>query len=934
MSTLTLDDLKGSFTTNNKKKYYYRAEYEIKLENVICTVYYGTNSTCNSTYSIESIGYTPDTYSYIDNVVKSIVLHRKDELLTQLNNSQTRLLKTGYNDIYKIGNVCYLLTVTQTTTTTRLNTYMSIDNINYKSTISKTLTSSDDIEELQKDIVSSCMLELKDVCNSTPIDIDELFSVDDCYFKLDVKHIKDPCDTKAFVKVYMDENLYKESQITISSNEDIANDIQNLKLTGNFNFNKLKEAINAIPVTNTEVYTIDNISFRIKTILFKKILDGIVRYEVQCDGTKYAEGIADLTVSTLSTVADDVKSNTDSIIETIKKFISAIVPKNNIERFRSNSLWYLLGYKYIKNPNDTTLTLYITIDGEIFFTKVLTLSFETLKTDSDNVISIKDTELESIKEIIRNNTLVDTSYLRSVNNFTYTISIQYVKDPGSEIISLEILVDGRVYHSYTYNINISTLSSNINSIKEYCNTRISNLYQILDQSPEDTKDDTFLIDNFEYTGGASYSKNEGNPSVIVKLYIQGKLKKTLTYNLYAEKLQSNMNTLKSGTNNNLTKLKNSLYSIAPTEETYNIDSCYFKIMITYDKTETSNYVKVTPTLDGEPIGDPVPIVFSKTKTTFTNKGNELISVIKDKLIANTPRTNIGNYTVNGFTYYTGYKFTKSANSSDVVISTLIDGVEVGESKTLEYTIDNGDVLLDTAIAMFYKIRDKLDKDTPKDYNKVMSIHGFYFALGSTFTKQANSNQVTIKTMMDGSLYKTTVFGSYSIYDVQSLLNKAESEENKIVDILVNVPSNIQKIWSYDNRFYFLVDIVFEKDPNSNEIRSKLLIDKELHGEVLKSIFSINNISSISTAILTEAEKVEEYYATIIPNSVRRLYSKNGYHFAVDSYFSKKAGSTQMLIKIVVTYLDKDVEDMTIILTTSLKSQLLKNVVNNNYTLNI
>ena len=929
MSTLTLDDLKGSFKTNNKKRYYYRSEYITELDKVILTVFYGTNKTCNSTYSIECIYYNQKTYDQLDTIMKGLVNHRKDQILSQLNNGSSRLLKNGYHNIYPIGDVVYLLTVTQITTSTKITTYMGIDNVGYGNDINKNKSEIDDIDDYKNSVITSCMLEMKEVCNKTPISIHEPFTIGDCQFMLDLKYIKPPCSTAAYANVYMDENIYRESPITISA-DDIENNIENLRLSGQYGYKKLKEAIKSIPISTSETFSVGRLSFNITTNLFKEVLNGIVRYEVYCDGIKYADGIVDVTVSTLSTVANDIKDYTDGIIERLKKLITTVVPPNTSERFKTNNLSYILGVVYIKSPDNETVTVNITIDDDIYVTKLYSLSFETVKSNSDSIVQQVTRELNNVKQMLIDNTLANSTYVRSKNKFSYAISIQYLKDPGIESISLRILVDGRDYISYTHTISTEDLIANITSLKQYTQTQITNLNTIIDKSPKNTNKSKFLVDNFEYTGGIYYSKTEGNPSVTVKFYVQGKVKRTLNYNLYAENLQDNLNTLISDSKTKFETIKRSLYSIAPTTVSYNVGSCYFEISVIYDKLETSNYIMVTPRLDSEPILEPVAIEFSKTKSIFTNKGNELIETIKTKLNNNTPRTNIADYTVHGFTYYTGYKFTKSANNNDVTISTLIDSEVVGETKILPYDIENGNTLLDTAINMFYVIRNKLDNDTPEDYSNKLSVHGFYFALGSTFTKASNSKTVTVKTVLDGTVRATNNFGDFSIYNVQYLLNKAKSEEDKITDKLVHVPSNVQKIWSYDDRFFFLVDIEYEKDANSNEIRSKLMIDKELHGEIIKGIFNINSISSISNAITQEANRVEEYYGTIIPDAIRRMYSKNGYHFSVDCYFSKKAGSTNMLIKIVVTYLDKDQEDMTIILTTSLKNKLFKNVTNNIY----
>ena len=918
MSTLSLDDLKGSFKVGNKT-YYYRSEYISDLDKVSLIIYYGKNKTCNLTYSNEYIYYTVKDYDKLNTVIKSLVDYRAYQLETQLLNNR-QIGCTGYSSLYVIDQVSYLLTVTFT----EGKVVKSIDNRRYGDMITSPTSDED-----KSNLITASILELKEICNTTPISISESLDIGDCHFQLDVKYIKEPCSTEAYVKVYMDDNLYKESPITITSN-DIINNIQNLKLTGEYNYKKLKESIKNIPVSTSEDFTVGRLGFRISTNLFKELLNGIVRYEVYCDDIKYADGIVDVTVSTLSTVAKDVKDYTDSIKDTLKRFITTIVPSNTTERFRTNGLYYILGREYIKSPGNSSLTLNILVDDDILTTKMFSLSFETLKSNSDSIVQQSDIELTTVKLLLDDNTLVNSSYLKSVNNFTYAIGIAYVKDAGTEVISLDITVDNRTFHSYSWDIKMSNLIPLIKSIKEYTETQISSLYSIIDQSPKDTNIDKFLVDNFEYTGGIAYSKSENNPSVTVKFYIQNKLKQTVNYNLYAETLQANMNSLKSKVNTRFENLKNTLYSIAPTVVTYNVDSCYFNITILYDKVESSNYVKVTPTLDGEPILEPVPITFSKTKSIFTNKGNELVNTIKNKLSTNTPRTNIGNYVVHGFTYYTGYKFTKTKNNKTVTITTLIDGVEVGESKAIDYDINDSSTLLDTAIAMYYKIRNKLDNDTPEDYSSVLSVHGFYFALGSTFLKNSNSKTVTIKTVLDGTVHKTTTFTNFSIYNVQALLDKAKLEEDNITDKLVNVPSNVQKIWSYDDRFFFLVDIEYEKDANSNEIRSKLMIDKEQHGEIIKSVFNINSISSIPNLITEEANSVEEKYRDIVPTNVRRMYSKNGYHFSVDSYFSKEAGSTNLLIKIVVTYLDKDQEDMTIILTTSLKNKLFKNVVNNIY----
>ena len=268
--------------------------------------------------------------------------------------------------------------------------------------------------------------------------------------------------------------------------------------------------------------------------------------------------------------------------------------------------------------------------------------------------------------------------------------------------------------------------------------------------------------------------------------------------------------------------------ITDTEEVYTIHGFSFNINTYYVKYKTTNYVKITVTLDGVKVKEGTVRFNPNSIIDIKNKGEELANEVKNML--NTcPADFSETYSPDEshFSFFIGGKYTKEAGDRRVYIYNVLDG-EILDDKvvTVNFNINK----INTIRADLTWLKSQLDQ-CPTNYTEDYHITrennkvNCHFYITREYSKLAGSKEVRTTILLDNDIYGNIDVRDFNVYyptEAEDYANLAVGDlKDKLDTIILNDINTVYKKYGFD----FNIEVYFTKAAGDKDVSVSYKIEK-------------------------------------------------------------------------------------------------------------
>lgn len=289
-----------------------------------------------------------------------------------------------------------------------------------------------DILELIEEVITKTT-ELKNGLKGILPDI-ETYIVNGFEFDIEVRYIKDLENNELVYKIFLDDKQYGDTGRELFN----PNRFEYYKELASQRVALLKEVLNKLPASEEEIYFIYGFGFKVGVSFYKGANTN--EYSIyQIVDEQIIEQLTETFEFNIGTM-NTIKENKTYALSNIKNVLKQVpMDYNNV--YKVGSMGFLIGMKFIKDPNISEIYIQPMIDGDIYGER------ETIIFDANNIGMLKnlsDQKLEGVKRIL-DNMPSDNVEEYQIRNFRYDLESYFVKLPGEKEINVSVKVDNRLY---------------------------------------------------------------------------------------------------------------------------------------------------------------------------------------------------------------------------------------------------------------------------------------------------------------------------------------------------------------------------------------------------------------------------------------------------------------------------------------------------------
>lgn len=705
------------------------------------------------------------------------------------------------------------------TTNTRIATVKTyLDGVTYKSSTHKV-----EIDTIFEDLADVSNLGFKNISDLqasiavAPLDEIQEYAVDGLRFNVGNKYSKMPGSVTAYFYTLCDDVKYYTGTQVINAST-IETNLRSLKTAAEAKLNEMLEKVNLCPANDSEVFTVNGFKYDLGVQYIKSAGSKQATVKAVLDGVDYGTTLFNLTIDSIES---DIKTMVASV-EGSRNMLFNITKNSpaNVERaYTVNGFKYNIGTTYVKNANDINVTISTFLDNSLYKVSQKTVSATQFTNDLNECIAEAERVSYDLKQILNTSPRDDHETPYMIDGFNYTVGAKFEKLVDSQNILVNIMLDGSVHNSYYDKVSAQSVATDIENVTVTAQNAVAELKSTLRGIPSQVV--TYSIKGFNFDLTVLYKKNEDYTVSIVP-YID-----IIQYK-DAEILEFDADNIEKYTDKGkdlIASMKNLINDLTPDNilESYGVHGFKFNLGVEFEKESGTLDTMLYTTLDGDRIGNPESVEFDITSVgKVATKANQVLTSLKNRLNL-TPSDYSKIYTVSGFNFGVGSKFSKFAGSHDVRIITTLDGQDYGASSIKTFQIDNLNALLIEAETKESALKARLDT-VPRDTTEKYTIKRFNFNIGSAFNKEANSDIITTMVKLDGTQYSQYHQITFDIDNISSfsLYNDRVITELK-ARLFTAVPEDIHTTYSR-NKFNFTIDAYFSKQENSDVIDIECTID--------------------------------------------------------------------------------------------------------------
>ena len=705
------------------------------------------------------------------------------------------------------------------TTNTRIATVKTyLDGVTYKSSTHKV-----EIDTILEDLADVSNLGFKNISDLqasiaySPADDIQEYAVDGLRFNVGNKFSKMPGSVTAYFYTLCDDVKYYTGTQVINAST-IETNLRSLKTAAEAKLNEMLEKVNLCPSNDSEVFTVNGFKYDLGVQYIKSAGSKQATVKAVLDGVDYGTTLFNLTIDSIE---NDIKTMVASV-EGSRNMLFNITKNSpaNVERaYTVNGFKYNIGTTYVKNANDINVTISTFLDNSLYKVSQKTVSATQFTNDLNECITEAERVSYDLKQILNASPRDDHETPYMIDGFNYTVGAKFEKLVDSQNILVNIMLDGSVHNSYYDKVSAQSVATDIENVTITAQNAVAELKSTLRGIPSQVV--TYSIKGFNFDLTVLYKKNEDYTVSIVP-YID-----IIQYK-DAEILEFDADNIEKYTDKGkdlIASMKNLINDLTPDNilESYGVHGFKFNLGVEFEKESGTLDTMLYTTLDGDRIGNPESVEFDITSVgKVATKANQVLTSLKNRLNL-TPADYSKIYTVSGFNFGVGSKFSKFAGSHDVRIITTLDGQDYGASSIKTFQIDNLNALLIEAETKESALKARLDT-VPRDTTEKYTIKRFNFNIGSAFNKEANSDIITTMVKLDGTQYSQYHQITFDIDNISSfsLYNDRVITELK-ARLFTAVPEDIHTTYSR-NKFNFTIDAYFSKQENSDVIDIECTID--------------------------------------------------------------------------------------------------------------
>lgn len=883
-----------TYTTKGKDTYYIKSTFEQgdtdNTSNTIeYTITYGTSLSTN-TANLWSESTHTVTNNNVSNATTEIRNLANGEVarLEEFLESPNITLPNDTEVTHSVNGFKYNLQVIHSKGT-KGNIVIStakIDGNVFDSATTTTFLSQKDVTTTLENIVNTKMNAMIAKCDLSPVNKTEKHTIGDSEFTIDTEFVKNPGVVQAAVITKLDGVEYKRSLVNINANS-IESNLNSITSTGETNANALKGVLSNMPVTNTSIHTSGGFNFSIKVTYTKAVNSNVVHYIIACDNSVYDSNDYLLDATVLTNTISDLTATVTSKANELKRKLTNASPTNSSEILTYNGFKYLVGVEYSKASTSKNATVKVVIDSVKFneFSKLIDQS--TIDNDMIVLVSKGDEIRASLLNLI-NQSPANKSYVHQVNGFNYTIGTNYDKTAGGQNVTVQTLLDGRVYKTITRTIEATHIGTNLNECILSASNNELELKTILNTSPANSNRSVFTVDDIKYYIGSTFVKTSNNAVVTVAITLDNEPVETYSENILAESVEADITRIKNGATTRVSTLKETLIGLKNTTATHTKNGFNFKLGVVYAKDLENHTLTISTKVDNVLYGTPYTTTFNKDNIEdYKIKANNLLENIKS-VLNNVPADISNDYAVNGFNFKVGIAYEKAVDNATVRVYTVLDGVRFDDPKTINFNMDNIGLISEKGLSELAVLKERLN-NVPANYSNIFTVGGLNFRISTNFVKAANSNIVTITTAVDGEDYGSATTKTFDINDISSISLETNTREEEIKDILRGAPEDSTEVYTI-RRLNFNIQKIYQKSAGSKIVTSLVKMDGNQYEQDHQEEYNITNLASLTSYNDSLVASLKNKLTNSVPNDIHTTYTRNQFTFVVDIYFTKSVNS--------------------------------------------
>lgn len=735
---------------------------------------------------------------------------------------------------------------------------------------------------------------------NTPDDFDGTYSNGDCHYHIKTLFLKTAGNKTINIRTISDGNIFKLNTQSITP-DNIFDNLGEAKTKGLDDLQILMDVIKAGPTNVDNTYSVGNINYNVKCTYLKEKDDPEIVCESFCDNNKYdtdriylyEEG------STLQQDLAYISTRGESQLVNMRKLLLDSSPKDTIEIATYNGFRYNIGIGFIKEAGSTVCTAGAMIDGEMYgaYTNKLIFSSITVNTQdlTQAALASKEIVISRISKSPKN-----TYSPFTIHSFNYGLETTYIKEAGSHNVTINTLLDGRIFKSVKNIINTNTLVDDLNNCIVTGTNGIQELQQILQKSPPNSDEDQYVISGFYYYAGVIYDKQSGGNVVNIKIILDGNIKEDYNESIMNTNPGDDIDRIIEESKTKVRAILNTLRGLDPEEYIHKVNGFSFKISVTYQKntiaasnTEDRATIIIRSFIDDvKTSGEEVYTFNTSDIDKYRQRGLEIIEELKTKL-NDSPKNLQELYQINGFIFKVGANFDKEAGDTNVTIHRVLDDNILPDPITTTFDITRITEIARRGHNEVVALKEQLNI-VPEDYEEEYIVGTMGFNVGSEFSKEYGFSTVRIITTIDGEQYGEVTTTNFDINKIEDIKELALNKEAMLKKLLDTVPNNSTEVFNHMN-YSFNIEKCYIKNPGDKNYMSMIKLDGRQFGSYSSSpfrIYQINNIESFNNA---EVERLKYKIQQTMSDDIHTTFAKSGFNFMIDIYFRKKPGTNKIIV---------------------------------------
>ena len=729
-----------------------------------------------------------------------------------------------------------------------------------------------------------------------------VFTVNGFSFNLSVRYSKQDEINEVYTQAYIDGEIFGNS-IKKTFMKDQTEADQVLASVANDLIDNMKDKLSYAPEDLLCRYSIGESVFLIETKYTKEANSHNVSIDTYVDNKLYMSESGTIKASNI------MKSFSDSYIIATDRFDSMAtvlkdVPVTHYMTLNVDDIHYNLLFEFTKESGVNDITYSLFCDDIQYYKGYMTLNANNITEDikdGNNIFNNKKSDLITfLNQTTPRNKENDITY----NNFIYNVKTLYHKYPNDHSVSVDVLVDGEKYATYSKNVRVDTIVSDFNNIENVVTQFKQSIDNIIKKSPENATT-IYNANTFGYKINVAYFKNSKSNIIDTKIYVDNVAYSSRHDIFIIDKFDEILSTIDEWKSNQLDGLSTVLND-SPTniEEEYRILDFVYNIKANYTKSSSSRSINTVILLDDE---------IKETFTTVINSGNlnqDLINFkreVRDQIdnlkanlkgLANEDEV----YSVGDCKFHFLVNFTKNINNTITLISS-IDGRSYKEQTVLPFDISEFSKYEEMGKQYIADMKALVD-GLPKNVKEVYSINGFSFDLGIKLYKEPDDNWITMEPYEDGFLVVDLVrkFEINPLEDIRWMNDESMDMMIRLKNLFFRLPMNYTNIHEVGD-MSFLVGATFNKSAGSELVCIQLTLDNEPYNEPYIMNLTLDNMDNGIADKAIELIDTLKAKLDTLPVTNIQTYTVKKFNFNVKTYYKKELRND--MVKVWMKVDDRD-----------------------------